>query len=595
MYFMKNKESKIVLPDVVVPSFTVYINPVEGEMPLMAIGTPGGATVFDYNTLFRMKECGMNIAENTLRVSSIETSLLNAQSAKMKIMVRLPMPSFAIYKTVEKEIDGEKKKVDEPIVNNLPFVNPNDSKWTDFYNDWENVVATYGSNSSVAGWMVKDEPQIKDFWVVAECIKRIYTKVMENEDNSSQMFVFNNMLKVKLLSENTTSDLLYLTGGMGEKYFVTIKGEMTEVISHEDILSHFEGYSAITSYKEYLRLFWKLTHTPMFSVDAYPFSGETYSFNKQKSVWEKNVYDTNNNLKRNIEAYFKTLTEYNTQTRPFWSTVPTTQECYKKTSTGNDGKSVSIWEDRLQIPSLASLRYQAFSSLAFGACGLSFWRFSDEIHEDSGIKWINSPLGIDGNKTPLFDAVKTVVSQIKKFQNIFLNSKEVTPIFLKPLNESTIGNNLSSEDFIPRAYNTPGVKTLIVDNNGILCDYGIIDENDGEIVVRKLQRDDDKYSEYNRLIGDGGVRENNKEEIRTITFSFLKAIKAPSDYGCLISRLLTDDKEYLIVLNLDYVDIQPVHIEFTDFVRDESSETAIVKQLTFKMQPGDWRIFSRKL
>ena len=51
----------------------------------------------------------------------------------------------------------------------------------------------------------------------------------------------------------------------------------------------------------------------------------------------------------------------------------------------------------------------------------------------------------------------------------------------------------------------------------------------------------------------------------------------------------------MVVVNLDFEEMQPVNLKFTDYVRDEFSETALVKQLTVKMQPGDWRIFSRKL
>lgn len=559
------------LPSIIVPYTPQYVNPNKnGEIPLMAIGTPSGITKFDVDTLSKMRECGMNIAQNTLIESTIGESLENAQNTGMKIMVRLYMKSFSIVKTVN-EIKERKKTDNQEVSDNLNLIDPTDPAWDSFYEMWEDVVRLYKNNSAVAGWMIKDEPTVKDFWVIAECTKRILAIVLENVGST---LVFNNLIK-----EMDSSHLDRLTGGMND----------------EKVLAHVHGYKPIQSYQDYLWLYRQLNGPSMLSVDTYPFSGETHTFNKNLSVWEKDIYHTNVNLERNIQSFFSTMKVYNDQKFPFWSTVATTREIYKKTDVGDGGKTVTIFEDRLQSPTLATVRYQSFSALAFGACGLSFWRFSDEGKQEADPKWVDSPLGTDGKKNPTFDIVKTVAAQIKKYQKVFLNAKTVTPVLTRPYEKSEVGIDPYSEDYIPRANNTLGLKVLVVGPMGFISDLGVVSNKAGE-EVSEIEKKDDRAAEYNDLVGDGGMQEiDDDTKISTITFSFLKRFFSLSDseYGFLISHILTEKKKYLVVVNLDYNKVQSVYMEFTDYVRDESSSTAIVKQLTVKMQPGDWRIFSR--
>lgn len=95
--------------------------------------------------------------------------------------------------------------------------------------------------------------------------------------------------------------------------------------------------------------------------------------------------------------------------RPFWYTV-----CCMSYRDA-DGNSTPY-------PTLGEMRFSAFSSLAYGAQGLVYWSY--RVREDEPtVFYQNAPLDRNGNKeTAIWDAVKTVNSEVKALNSVFFES-----------------------------------------------------------------------------------------------------------------------------------------------------------------------------
>ncbi|MGN0237835.1 MAG: hypothetical protein ACI4AK_07120 [Lepagella sp.] len=88
------------------------------------------------------------------------------------------------------------------------------------------------------------------------------------------------------------------------------------------------------------------------------------------------------------------------------------------------------------FPSEGILRFEAFSALAFGAQGLVFWNYKkdysiinvrNENNELIGLNLVENdemgPLDLYGNKTPIWDHVKTILGEVKAENSFFYNCR----------------------------------------------------------------------------------------------------------------------------------------------------------------------------
>ena len=545
----KENESKINLPIMVVPFTPQYVNPTPGELPLMAIGTPSGKQEFDAETLVKMKNCGMNIAENILSNNAdvITQSILNGDAVGVKIMVRLSINKISVCSGTWDNVSLKE--------NNLPLVSPSDTSWNSFYLKWNNVVTKFKNHSAVAGWMIVDEPTVSDFWVVAECTKRIYENVMNGDDSTAKkMLVFNNLLKNNI-------DLVTGSPSVDEKNKNTRLFSLSGGFSTEKVVSCYTGVSQIKSYSDYLNLYCRLNGPSVLSFDAYPFSGIEYK--NDNSALAVDVMQTNKNLEANVQSYYITLKSYREQGIPFWSTVQTTVESVLETKGGE-----TYWKEMYQKPTLTNIRYQAFTALSFGAVGLSFWRFSDDIAKAKN-KWTESPLDENGKNTSTYDDLKTVVDQIRKFQNIFLSATSVNPVLteVKELSVGDVGGDVKKEDYIVQPQKTPGIGILKLKDGLPITSFGFI-----KSIMCSIFLDE-------------------TEEVDGVTV----VKKTDSPYGVLLSQIHTDKYEYLIVVNLNPEEDCFLEMSFTTFVNDEMKPSPGGSNRYIGMiEPGDWHIFSRK-
>ena len=69
------------------------------------------------------------------------------------------------------------------------------------------------------------------------------------------------------------------------------------------------------------------------------------------------------------------------------------------------------------IPTLAALRLQLYSNLAYGAQGLEYWAY----WMSPGLRC--APIGLDGRRTVVYDRIKTVNDEIQNLSGVFVGAK----------------------------------------------------------------------------------------------------------------------------------------------------------------------------
>jgi len=72
------------------------------------------------------------------------------------------------------------------------------------------------------------------------------------------------------------------------------------------------------------------------------------------------------------------------------------------------------------IPTLAALRLQLYSNLAYGAQGLEYWAY----WMSPGLRC--APIGLDGRRTIVYDRLKTVNNEIQNLAGVFVGAKVVS-------------------------------------------------------------------------------------------------------------------------------------------------------------------------
>ncbi|MDE6008592.1 MAG: hypothetical protein K2G90_05225 [Muribaculaceae bacterium] len=75
------------------------------------------------------------------------------------------------------------------------------------------------------------------------------------------------------------------------------------------------------------------------------------------------------------------------------------------------------------IPTYNYLNFEAFSSLAYGSQGIIYYTISHDPTRQTEFK--TAPLDINGNKTPIWDAMKKINQEIQNLSNVFLGCKVI--------------------------------------------------------------------------------------------------------------------------------------------------------------------------
>lgn len=142
------------------------------------------------------------------------------------------------------------------------------------------------------------------------------------------------------------------------------------------------------TYKQYLLEFIKVVNIPMFSFDNYP-------------IYKKNGRDlVKDNFYENLEIASQVTNETG---RPFWAfCLSASHNVYPK-------------------PKKAYLMFEAFSALAYGAQGLSYYTYV--LVTDQTIKYNEAPIDTKGRRTDVWYLCKDVNTEIQALSNVFLGAK----------------------------------------------------------------------------------------------------------------------------------------------------------------------------
>ncbi|MDR1602676.1 MAG: beta-galactosidase [Tannerella sp.] len=141
----------------------------------------------------------------------------------------------------------------------------------------------------------------------------------------------------------------------------------------------------VPSYREYLEVFVREVPVTVLSFDHYPVIEEEGAL-RLREQWYANLEDI-----RSVSQKHGL---------PFWA------------------YTLSVAHRIYPVPTVAELRLQMYSNLAYGAQALQYFAYSGAGYED----YHHSPVSY-GKRTEVYDRIKLVNHEIKALSGVFLNSK----------------------------------------------------------------------------------------------------------------------------------------------------------------------------
>lgn len=142
------------------------------------------------------------------------------------------------------------------------------------------------------------------------------------------------------------------------------------------------------NYKTYLLEFLRITGIPMFSYDCYPIIKKNGKISIKETFYQ------------NLEIASEVSRETGA---PFWAfCMSASHLSYPKATKGH-------------------LLFEAFSALAYGAQGISYYTYTTRTNES--IKYYDAPINTKGEKTATWYACQDVNKQIQSLKNVFLGAK----------------------------------------------------------------------------------------------------------------------------------------------------------------------------
>ena len=141
-----------------------------------------------------------------------------------------------------------------------------------------------------------------------------------------------------------------------------------------------------TDYKEYVNKFAKEVPLHFLSFDSYPLTSA-------EGVYEK--------WHQNLEIFSDEAKKVN---KPFW------------------GFAQSIlFDNKHEDPSLATMRVQMFTNLAYGAQGLQYFTYWTPVSSAEDFR--GGPITLDGKRSTVYDHIKTLNQEIKSLSGVFYGAK----------------------------------------------------------------------------------------------------------------------------------------------------------------------------
>lgn len=155
--------------------------------------------------------------------------------------------------------------------------------------------------------------------------------------------------------------------------------------------AHFDALG-VKDYREYISSFDKEVPLPFLSFDHYPIINDSI-----KVEWYENLEQFSDEARK--------------VGKDFWA--------FAMATTHNIPGGV------YPVPTLAMLRLQMYSNLAYGAQGLqyfTYWTPRDNSYWD----FQHGPIGLDGKRTEVYDLVKEMNLELQKLSSVFLGAKVIS-------------------------------------------------------------------------------------------------------------------------------------------------------------------------
>jgi hypothetical protein len=221
----------------------------------------------------------------------------------------------------------------------------------------EETVTRFKNHPALAAYMLRDEPNRKDFPELGEWARKI---ISVDNDHFCYLNLFPNYASEEQLGTKT--------------------------------------------YKEHVDLFIEEVPIQVLSFDHYPVVGDSLRAN-----WYEN-----------LEIFSEAARKAG---KPFWAFA------------------LSVAHGPYPVPTIAQLRLQVFSNLAYGAQGIQYFTYWTPY--DTVWKFNNAPVSLEGKRTDSYDRVKQMSAEIRSLSDIFLGAKVITiahtgnsiPIGTKPLTD----------------------------------------------------------------------------------------------------------------------------------------------------------------
>lgn len=159
----------------------------------------------------------------------------------------------------------------------------------------------------------------------------------------------------------------------------------------------------------------QLLHPAVWCYDYYPVF-QVYAIDERsgKKIPEGQPY-FNANMFKWLEYYRENSRSTG---RPFWYYVLSME--YETPIKDKDGSFKGQYLHRPVTEDF--MRFSTFSALAYGAKGLRFWTYS-MLQSRSYETYLEAPIDNTGHTTRIWQELKNVISEVRRFNDLFLNSK----------------------------------------------------------------------------------------------------------------------------------------------------------------------------
>lgn len=141
------------------------------------------------------------------------------------------------------------------------------------------------------------------------------------------------------------------------------------------------------TYQEHVNLFIDEVPIQLLSFDHYPVIGDSL-----RPGWYEN-----------LEIFSEAARKAG---KPFWAFA------------------LSVAHGPYPIPTIAQLRLQVYSNLAYGAQGIQYFTYWTPI--DTTWKFNNGPINPEGKRTEVYDRIKLVNTEIKNLSGVFMDSRVIS-------------------------------------------------------------------------------------------------------------------------------------------------------------------------